>query len=160
MVTNCNHNYDNTYKDYAEKCMNYMKTNLHISYYTDLIIDFTAKNGLFIEHVDYLSKMSLMYDKTPLHPEVKQLDFFNLDFDKYNKTFLSGLWFDDIHVIGCPLPDEVNYCIDTACKFAYSVSFILPKQKEPYIFPAAYKCLFQSDLDASTIFQIWMKADY
>ena len=34
MVTNCNNNYDNTYKDYAEKCMNYMKTNLHISYYT------------------------------------------------------------------------------------------------------------------------------
>jgi len=154
------HQCENTSGEYAEQCMKYIKNNLDISYETDLIIDFTAKDGLFIEQVDHLSKMSLMYDKNPTHPDVKQLDFFNLDFDKYNKTYLSGLWFDYIHIIGRPLSTEVKECIDTACKFAYSVSYILPKQNNPYSFPVSYKCLFDTELDASTIFQIWIKTGY
>jgi hypothetical protein len=149
-----------TYKEYTEQCINYMKDKLHISYETDLIIDFTSRTGLFIDTVDQLCKLSLMYDKNPTHPDVKQLDFFNLDFEKYNKTYLSGLWFDYIHVIGCPQPNEIEESIATACKFAYSVSFILPKQKVPYLFPPSYKCVFHTDLNSSIVFQIWMKTDY
>ena len=153
------HQCENTPGEYAEQCMKYIKNNLHISYENDLIIDFTAKDGLFIEQVDHLSKMSLMYDKNPSHPDVKKIDFLGLDFDKFNKTFLSGLWFDDIHVIGVPLPDEIEESIDTACKFAYSVSFILPKKKVPYIFPLSYQCIFNTNLNSSTIFQVWIKSD-
>ena len=152
-------NHDTSYKKYAEQCVKYVKDNLHISYDKDLVIDFTAKNGLFIDLVTQLSKMSLMYDKNPSHPDVKKIDFLGLDFDKFNKTFLSGLWFDDIHVIGVPLPDEIEESIDTACKFAYSVSFILPKKKVPYIFPLSYQCIFNTNLNSSTIFQVWIKSD-
>lgn len=143
-----------------EKCITHIKENLLISYDKDLIIDFTAKYGLFIENVVQLSKMSLMYDKEPIHPDVKKLNFQTLDFDKYNKTFLSGLWFDDIHVIGCPPNDEVEECIDIACTFAHSVSFILPHQKYHYIFPTSYKCIFHTVLNSSTVFQIWIKTDF
>jgi hypothetical protein len=152
-------NSDNAYKQYIEECIQYINNKLHISYDKDLIIDFTAKNGLFIDKVDFLCKISLMYDKDPIHPDVKQLDFHTLNFDKFNKTFLSGLWFDDIHIIGCPPNDEVEECIDTACNFAHSVSFILPKTKKTYIFPLSYKCLLDINLDSSTIFQIWIKSD-
>ena len=151
---------DNINEEQVEKCFTHIKEKLLISYDKDLIIDFTAKHGLFIDPIDKLVKLSLMYDKDPIHPDVKQLDFHTLNFDKYNKTFLSGLWFDDIHVIGCPPQNEVDECINTACVFAQSVSFILPKNKTPYIFPSSYKCLFDTDLNSSAIFQIWIKADY
>ena len=154
------HDNADSYKEHAEQCIKYIKNNLHISYETDLIIDFTSRNGLFIDTVDQLCKISLMYDKNPAHPDVKQLDFFNLDFEKYNKTYLSGLWFDDIHVIGCPQTNEIEESIATACKFAYSVSFILPKQKNPYIFPSSYKCVLNTDLNSSLVFQIWIKTDF
>jgi len=151
---------DNINEEHIERCITYIKENLFISYDKDLIIDFTAKYGKFIDKVDNLVKLSLMYDKDPNHPYVKQLDFHTLNFDKYNKTFLSGLWFDDIHVIGCPPQNEVDECINTACVFAQSVSFILPKNKPPYSFPSSYKCLFDTELNSSAIFQIWIKADY
>ena len=143
-----------------EQCIMHIKDNLLISYDKDLVIDFTAKHGLFINHIDELTKMSLMYDKDPIHPDVKKVDFFDLNFEKYNKTFLSGLWFDDIHVIGIPNQDDIQRCIDTACKFAYSISFILPKKNVGYCFPRSYKCLFITELNSSTVFQIWIKADY
>ena len=54
----------------------------------DIIIDFTAQHGEFIESACNLVKIPLFYDKEPLHPDVKQLNFLNLDFDKFNKTFL------------------------------------------------------------------------
>jgi len=151
---------DNINEEHIERCITYIKEKLLISYDNDLIIDFTAKYGKFIDKVDNLVKISLMYDKDPNHPYVKQLDFHTLNFDKYNKTFLSGLWFDDIHVIGCPPQNEVEESIDIACNFAHSISFILPKNKTPYIFPPSYKCLFDTDLNSSSIFQIWIKADY
>ena len=151
---------DNINEEQVEKCFTHIKEKLLISYDKDLIIDFTAKHGSFIDQIDKLVKLSLMYDKDPIHPDVKQLDFHKLNFDKYNKTFLSGLWFDDIHVIGCPPNDEVEESIDIACNFAHSISFILPKNKTPYSFPPSYKCLFDTDLNSSSIFQIWIKADY
>ena len=151
---------DNINEEQVEKCFTHIKEKLLISYDKDLIIDFTAKHGLFIGQFDKLVKLSLLYDKDPIHPDVKQLDFHTLNFDKYNKTFLSGLWFDDIHIIGCPPQNEVDECINTACVFAQSVSFILPKNKTPYSFHSSYKCLFDTELNSSAIFQIWIKADY
>jgi len=146
--------------EWIEKCIKYIKEHLHISYDKDIIIDFTAKHGEFIEGAYNLVKMPLFYDKEPLHPDVKKLNFLNLDFERFNKTLLSGLWFDDVHVIGFPPVDEVEEYIDAACNFAQSVSFILPKRVSPYIFPTNYQCLFSSELDTTMILQIWMKTDY
>ena len=147
--------------EWADKCIKYIKEHLHISYDTDIIIDFTAQHGEFIERVQSLVKMSLFYDNEPLHPEVKQLNFLNLDFDKFNKTFLSGLWFDDVHVIGFPPANEVKKYIDAACHFAQSISVILPQNKsDDMLFPLSYRCIFSSDLDSTMMFQIWLKADY
>lgn len=147
-------------KERAEQCIKYIKDHLHISYDKDIIIDFTAKYGEFIESAYNLVKIPLFYDKEPIHPDVKQLNFLNLDFDKFNKTFLSGLWFDEIHVIGSPPVDDVDEYIDVACNFAQSVSFIFPKNVSPYIFPPTYQCLFSTELDSTTLFQIWIKTDY
>jgi len=156
----------NLTKEHIEKCIKYIKGHLHFSYDKDIIIDFTSQRGEFIEGSYELVKIPLFYHKEPLIPEVKQIDFFNLDFDKFNKTHLSGLWFDEIHVIGCPPSHAVEECIDIACNFAQSVSFILPNKASksalvsPYIFPSNYRCIFNVELDSDLIFQIWIKSDF
>jgi len=144
-------------EDYIEQCIKSVKKHLQISYYMDIIIDFTAKNGEFTEYVHSLVKTAFFYDNEPLDPEVKQLDFLNLNFDKFDKTFLSGLWYDNVHIIGCPPYDKVEEYVAAACNFAESVSFILPNKTIPSIFPLRYKCVSSIDLDTALMFQIWVK---
>ena len=138
----------------------HIKDHLHISYDKDLIIDFNANNEAFIDGIQTLAKMALFYNKSPIHENVMPLDFLNLDFDKFNKTFLSGLWFDDVHIICQPPPEEAEEFIKAACKFAESVSFIIPK-KAQYAFPSNYQRLFTEDIRGTNlVFQIWLKADF
>ena len=138
----------------------HIKDQLHISYDKDLIIDFNANNEAFIDGIQTLAKMALFYNKSPIHENVMPLDFLNLDFDKFNKTFLSGLWFDDVHIICQPPPEEAEEFIKAACKFAESVSFIIPK-KAQYAFPSNYQRLFTEDIRGTNlVFQIWLKADF
>jgi hypothetical protein len=132
-----------------------------ISYETDLIIDPNAHNDEFMERIQSLAKLSLFYNKSPTGAEmVMPLDFLQVNFDKFNKTFLSGLWFDDIHIISQPPPDQAEEFIEAACKFAQSVSFIMPKKAEG-AFPPHFHQLFTQDLpEKGMVFQIWLKADY
>jgi len=143
-----------------EKCVKCMKDNIHMSYENDIIIDFTAKEGKFVDKTQNLVRMSLFYDENPTHPLVQKINFLDLDFDKFNKTFLSGLWFDDIHVIGKPDADNIQECIEIACNFAQTISFILPKNKFKYTFTSRFKCLFNTNLDELNDFEIWIKTDY
>jgi len=144
---------------YAE-IIKHVKDNLHISYNKDLIIDPHAYDTAFMDGVQELTKMVLFYNKSPIHENVMPLDFLNLDFDKFNKTFLSGLWFDDVHVISQPPPEQAEEFIEATCKFAQSVSFIIPK-KAQYAFPTSYQRLFTEDIRGTNlVFQIWLKADY
>ena len=137
----------------------HIKDHIHISYDKDLIIDFNANNETFMEGIQTLTKISLFYNKSPLHENVMPLDFLTLDFKKFNKTFLSGLWFDDVHIISQPPPEEAEEFIKAACKFAESVSFIMPK-KAQYAFPPNYQRLFTLDLpEKGLVFQIWLRAD-
>ena len=88
------------------------------------------------------------------------LDFLNINFERYDKTFLSGLWYDDIHIISQPPLDKVEEFIDAACKFAQSVSFIMPKKAQG-AFPQHFQRLFTQDLpEKGMVFQIWMKAHF
>ena len=138
----------------------HIKTHLHISYDKDLIIDPHAHNPSLMDGIQELVKMALFYNKSPLHENVMPLDFLHIDFDKFNKTFLSGLWFDDVHIINQPPPEQAEQFIEAACKFAQSVSCIIPS-KAQYVFPSNYQRLFTQDVfGTNLVIQIWLKADY
>ena len=139
--------------------INNIKNHIHISYDKDLIIDPHAHEESFMEGVQTLTKMALFYNKSPIHENVMPLDFLKVDFDKFNKTFLSGLWFDDVHIICEPPPEQAEQFIEAVCKFAQSVSMIIPK-KAQYAFSTNYQRLFTEDIrGTSLVFQIWLKAD-
>ena len=142
-----------------EQCIKHIKDHLMISYDKDLIIDPNASEDVFIDGVQSLAKTALFYNKSPLHSDVLPLDFLKFDFNRYDKTSLSGLWYDDVHVISQPPPEEVEQFIAAACKFAQSVSFIMP-EKAQNAFPPNYQRLFSVALEKGLVFQIWMKADY
>ena len=139
----------------------YIKSHLHICYDKDLIIDPHACEPAFMRGIETLAKMVLFYNKKPTLPHVNELDFLHLDFDRYNKTFLSGLWFDDVHIISQPPPEQAEQFIEAVCSFAESVSLVLP-QKAQHAFPANYRRLFSKDLPekGDLVFQIWLKTDY
>lgn len=145
----------------SEQFIMYIKSHLHISYDKDLIIDPCATQPAFMEGVQSLAKMVLFYNKNPTLPRVNELDFLQLDFDRYNKTFLSGLWFNDVHIMSQPPPEQAEQFIQVACSFAESVSLVLPK-KAQHMFPPSYRQLFSKDLPEKDdmAFQIWLKADY
>lgn len=138
----------------------HIKDHLMISYEKDLIIDPNAAgDNAFIDGIQTLAKMALFYHKSPVHSDVLPLDFLNIDFDRYEKTFLSGLWYDDVHMISYPPPEQAEEFIKAACRFAQSISFIIPK-KAQYAFSTNYQRLFSLDLaEKGLVFQIWLKAD-
>jgi len=143
-----------------DQCIKHIKDNLHISHAKDLIIDPHASNPSFLDGIQTLAKMALFYNKSPVYENVMPLDLLKIDFARYDKTFLSGLWYDDIHVISHPPPEQAEEFILMACKFAQSVSFIIPK-KAQYTFPSNYQRLFTTDLQGmkDMVFQIWMRSD-
>ena len=145
----------------SEQYIMYIKTHLHICYDKDLIIDPYAREPAFMTGIESLAKMVLFYNKKPTLPHVNELDFLQLDFDRYNKTFLSGLWFNDVHVVSQPPPEQAEQFIQVACSFAESISLVLPKKAEQ-VFPPNYRQLFSKDLPEKDdmAFQIWLKADY
>jgi hypothetical protein len=141
------------------QCLKNIKDYLHISYDKDLIIDPNASEPVFIDGLQTLAKMAIFYNKNPMHESVLPLDFLKLDFERYDKTFLSGLWYDDVHLISYPPPEETEQFIQAACKFAQSVSFIMPKNA-PITFPKNYQCLINTHLTKDMVFQIWLRADF
>ena len=138
----------------------HIKSHVHICFDKDLIIDPHAKEPAFMKGIESLAKMVLFYNIRPTLARVNELDFLHLDFDKFNKTLLSGLWFDDVHIVSQPPPEQAEQFIEMACKFAESVSLVMPK-KAQYAFPTNYQRLFSKDLpEKDMVFQIWLKADY
>jgi hypothetical protein len=117
----------------------HIKDHLMISYEKDLIIDPNAADESFMEGLQSLTKIALFYNKSPgEHENVMPLDFLKIDFNRYDKTSLSGLWYDDVHIISQPPPTQAEEFIDAACKFAQSVSFIMPK-KAQFAFPPHFQ---------------------
>jgi hypothetical protein len=141
------------------ECIKHIKDHLHISYDKDLIIDPNANDESFMDGIQTLSRLTLFYNKNPIHENVMPLDFLQIDFARYDKTFLSGLWYDDVHVISCPPPELAEQYIRMACTFAQSVSFILPKNA-PIAFPKNYFCLVNTQFSKDMVFQIWLKSDF
>jgi hypothetical protein len=143
----------------AATCIQYIKKNIPqmIRFETDLIIDPNAGHGVFMEGIDSLTRLALYYDIDPQHPHVKQLDFLNFDFVRADRTFLSGLWYDCVHVISCPpfgtaphYTPAVKF-IETACTFAQTIAFILPRATLSAFSPN-YTCVFQIELPHNSLF--------
>jgi len=175
-----------TKKDIMERCIKYIKTNIpsRISYSTDLIIEPSAGNGSFMDGIDDLCRTSIFYDISPDHPHITQMDFLTFDFERADKTIYSGLWYDHVHIVGCPpfgnAPEykTANEFIKKSCEFAKTISFILPKNKT-FEFTDDYQCVFNIglpinsfivdklddtdqknymvDFEIETSFQIWVK---
>ena len=151
------------------QCIKCIKNKLYISYDLDLIIDPCAQNGEFVEGLLTLARNTLFYDKAPNnpHPHIREADFLTIDFARFDKTFLSGLWYDDIHVIGCPPPDQIGDFIKACCKFGQSVSFLLPygplhlpKKDYKVYFPPNFQLLHEEKINnIPYVFQIWLKTD-
>ena len=149
------------------QCIKCIKNKLYISYDLDLIIDPCAQNGEFVEGLQTLARSTLFYDKAPNNPHIRPVDMLTIDFVRFDKTFLAGLWYDDIHVVGCPPLDQITDFIKACCKFGQSVSFILPygplhlpKKDYKVYFPPNFRLLHEEKFDnIPYVFQIWLKTD-
>lgn len=148
-----------------EQCIKNIKQYLYIAK-TDLIIDPCAGCINFVNAIQYLSATSLFYSSEAIaHPSIQPLDFLTVDFNQFDKTVLSGLWYDYVHIIGSP-PDHMAIdFIKKCCEFADSISFILPYGLDDY-FSSEYKLVFSIELPELSrssnirdrkIFQIWTK---
>jgi len=149
------------------QCIKCIKDKLYISYDLDLIIDPCAQNGEFVEGLQTLARNTLFYDKAPNNPHIRPVDILTIDFVRFDKTFLAGLWYDDIHVVGCPPANHIGEFIKACCKFGQSVSFILPygplhlpKKDYKVYFPSNFQLLHEEKFDnIPYVFQIWIKTD-
>jgi predicted RNA methylase len=166
-----------TIQETVEKCIDLFKK--HIEYkYNDLIIEPSAGNGAFIDHIKLLGTDTLFYDISPEHPEIITQDFLKLDYKRSGAT---------IHVFGNPPFGKQSSLaikfIKKAAEFADTISFILPKSfKKDSLkkkIPLNFHMVLEEDTNGFIIkqncpsgsvvfkkhnvpcvFQIWIKKDY
>ncbi len=141
-----------------ELSINYIKNTLAISYEKDIILDPCAGKGDLIDGIDSLAKFTFHYQvySDITNKKIMPLDFLSVDFQQFDKTILAGLWYDDIHIISCPRPDEVGRFLKKCSEFADTISFILPKTYLSIIVPNYY-LLLSAELDEENILKIWKK---
>jgi hypothetical protein len=153
-----------------ENCMKNIKKYVFISN-SDLIINPCASVNVddnhFINSIKNLSATSLFYSSDiskTIHPLIEELDFLQVDFKQFDKTVLSGLWYDYVHIIGSPPDHAAIDFIKKCCEFADSISFILPYGLDDY-FSEEYKLVFSIELPELSrsshikdrkVFQIWL----
>lgn len=137
----------------------------------DMVIEPSAGSGAFISEIKELSNEYKFFDIEPEHAEITQQDFLAFDYTQIEN--------ESIHIIGNPPFGRqasiairfIKYC----CKFASSISFILPKsfkkdsmQKH---FAKQFHLIYEvnlednsflvndSEYDVPCVFQIWIKKD-
>jgi hypothetical protein len=152
------------------QCIKDIKEQLYIAK-TDLIIDPCAGCMNFVNAIQHLSATSLFYssdqDTNNVHPTIQPLNFLTVDFNQFDKTALSGLWYDHVHIISYPPDDMAPAFIKKCCEFADSISFILPLGLEEH-FTKEYRKVFSREMsihdknkpiNKSTVkvFQIWQR---
>lgn len=147
-------------------CIENIKKYININN-NDLIIEPSAGNGAFIKNIKELSNEYLFYDIMPESNEIIKQDF------------LSVIPKDDkiIHIIGNPPFGRQSSLaikfIKHCCKFAKTISFILPKsfkkESRKKYFDNYFHLMFEMDLDefllnskkviVPCVFQIWIKSN-
>lgn len=162
-----------TKNNIVELCIEYIKKHINILE-NDLIIEPSAGNGAFIQSIKNISQNYKFIDIKPEHNEILETDFldYSYNFDKSK--------YDNIHIIGNPpfgrqSSNTIKF-IKHCCKFANSISFILPKSfkkdsMQKY-FKLNYHLIYQCDLpdnaflvnnieyNVPCIFQIWIYKNY
>lgn len=113
-----------TKSDIAKICMDLFVKYIDITK-NDLIIEPSAGNGVFIPFIKEITDNYKFCDLEPDNKEIEKCDFLKIDYEtlkKNNKV---------IHIIGNPPFGRQSSMaikfIKTCCKFANSISFILPK---------------------------------
>ena len=138
------------------KCLNYIKTMIDVSYEKDIIIDPCAGKGVLLEPINTLSRYNFHYDINPVKSKVKALDFIKVDYERFDKTILAGLWYDYVHVISYPSETEALSYLQKCGEFAHTISFLLPR-KYTHISLGNYHHLFTADITDDTVLKIWKR---
>mgnify|MGYP000146090199 CR=1 FL=1 len=156
--------------DIVEDCKIQIEKYIDISE-NDLIIEPSAGNGSFIKIIKELTKNYKFYDLVPENEEIIQQDFLLLNIDKVIEPY------QKIHIIGNPpFGRQSSFAIQfikKCCKFADTISFILPKsfkkESNKAKFNIFYHLVYEKDLpeksfsvngedcDVPCVFQIWKK---
>lgn len=158
-----------TNDEIVELCIYNIKKYLTIDD-NDLIIEPSAGNGSFINHIKLLTDNYKFYDIEPENDEIIKQDYLILDINEFKK-------FNKIHIIGNPPFGRQSSLaikfIKKSCEFCYSISFILPRSfKKDSLrksFLLNFHLIFEIDLpsnsflvndikyDVPCVFQIWQK---
>ncbi len=161
-----------TKSEVVELCMDLIDKYLDIKI-DDLIIEPSAGNGAFIEGIKCTSNKYKFYDIEPEHDEIIKKDFLGIN----HKSLKSK--YENIHIIGNPPFGRQSSMaikfIKKCCKFANSISFILPKsfKKDSMrkYFTLNYHLIYETNLepnsflvngietDVPCVFQIWILKD-
>ena len=140
----------------TSKIFKYIETCLNISYEKDIIIDPCAGKGDLLEHINTLSRYNFHYDVNPTKVGIDALDFIKIDYDRFDKTILAGLWYDYVHVISYPSETDALSYLQKCSEFADTISFILPR-KYSHIVLQNYHHLFTADITDNTSLKIWKR---
>lgn len=159
-----------TKSNVVEDCKIHIEKHINIKE-NDLIIEPSAGNGSFIKIIKELTKNYKFYDLIPENKEIIKQDFLLLNYDKFIKSYRK------IHIIGNPPFGRQSSLaiqfIKKCCKFADTISFILPKSfkkdSNKSKFDIFFHLIFEKDLpknsfnvnnndcDVPCVFQIWKK---
>jgi len=154
----------------VEMCITCVKKYIDIKP-DDLVIEPSAGNGSFINGIKSLSSNCMFYDLEPENSEIIKQDYLLCNYVDLAAKF------NNIHIIGNPPFGRQSSLaikfIKKSCKFANSISFILPKSfKKDSLkktFPLHFHLIFEIDLpdksflvdgkehNVPCIFQIWEK---
>jgi len=120
---------------------------LKIDFLRDLLIEPSAGNGSFINHIKNLASNTLFLDVEPKLTGIIQADFLTYDFKRLNNK----LKFKNVHVLGNPPFKLLKEFIKQSANLqATSISFILPasykKESLKKNFPLCYHLIFELDL--------------
>lgn len=165
-------------KDYiAKMCIELVNSKLDIKKNPGLIIEPSAGNGVFFQHVQNILKLPIkMYDIKPEHNNIIFQDYLCLPVEEIVNE-MKNHKMESIHVVGNPPFGRQSTLaikfIKKSCQFADSVSFILPKsfKKDSMqkAFPLDFHLIYQTDLEENSflvndrdhnspcIFQIWKR---
>lgn len=138
------------------ECVNYIKNSLHISYEKDIIIVPCAVKGILIKELDGLVRYSFYYDVEVNHPEVELMNFLHVDFKKFDKTILAGLWYDKVHIISFPSDLDTESYLQKCAEFADTISFIMPK-KYASISLVNYELFYIKQITDEYTLNIWKR---
>ena len=154
----------------VDQCIAAFKNHISISD-SDMVIEPSAGSGAFIPAIKEITEDCRFFDIEPDHPDIETQDFLTFDYKQIKNK--------GIHIIGNPPFGRqssaairfIKYC----CKFASSISFILPrsfrKDSMKNRFAKQFHLVYENNIeknaflvngveyDVPCVFQIWIKKD-